>query len=759
MVTRRVRLSSVAFLAVIAAAGVLAQSASPLADGTRAMAEELARRTAAIPPSDLWINLNDKRATLLAQQLDAPRKVADDLRFRYLYASELLFAGRYADAIAQTDRLADLVDRAGPDAGADAYLNLLMLRALTWMRWGEEQNCIDGANADSCLLPIARGGVHTNRQGATKAAETLERLLRVDPANLRARWLLNIAHMTLGTYPAGVPPALRIGPDVFVSPYPLPAFTNVATDVGLSIHGISGGAVMEDLDGDGFLDVMTSGAGFDSPIRMFRNTGAGRFEDRSSQSGLDGLNGGLNLVHADFDNDGRPDVLVLRGAWMGAVGQFPVSLLKNLGGLRFADVTKAAGLDVEGPTQTAAWLDYDGDGWLDLIDGREASPAPNERFPTRLFHSNRDGTFTDVTKAVGLDVMGFVKAVVAGDYDNDGRPDLYVSQANAMDRLLHNDGPQPGGGWRFTDVTAKAGVPGMPNSFPAAWFDYDNDGRLDLFIGSFLAQAEDVAADYLGLPTNADRCKLYRNKGDGTFEDVSHAAGIDRVVLAMGLNYGDLDNDGWLDLYVGTGNPEYSSLVPNRMFRNDGGKRFQEVTTAGNFGHLQKGHGIAWGDVDNDGDQDIFEEMGGAYQSDRAWSTLYQNPHSTAAGEKTDWVSLELKGTTANRSAIGARVTVRLQTPSGPRRIQRVVGTGASFGSSALRVFVGLGDATAITGVDVRWPIAPSHGVVPPAEGFTGVTRGHHYLLEQGTARALPLTRPATTLQRSAAAPHVHDAR
>jgi hypothetical protein len=750
------RLSPAVVLAVIAAASLLAEPARPLADGTRAMVAELARRTAAIPPSDLWINLNEQRAALLAQQVDTPRPVAADLRFRYLYASELLYAGRYADGIAQTDRLLELVDRAGPEAGADAYLNVLMLRALIYLRWGEDQNCVNGVNADSCLLPIARGGVHTNREGATKAAETLERLLRVDPGNMRARWLLNIAHMTLGTYPDRVPPALRIGPDVFTSPVAMPAFTNVAPDVGLGIHGISGGAVMEDLDRDGFLDVMVSGAGFDSPLRVFRNTGAGRFEEVTAQSGLDGLYGGLNLVHADFDNDGLPDVLVLRGAWMGTVGQFPVSLLKNLGGFRFADVTKAAGLDVEGPTQTAAWFDYDGDGWLDLIVGREASEAPNEQFPTRLFHSNRDGTFTDVTRAVRLGILGFVKAVVAGDYDNDGRPDLYMSQANALDRLLHNDGPQPGGGWRFTDVTTRAGVPGMPNSFPAAWFDYDNDGRLDLFIGSFLAQAEDVAADYLGLPTSAERCKLYRNKGDGTFEDVSHAAGLDRVVLAMGLNYGDLDNDGWLDLYIGTGNPEYSSLVPNRMFRNDAGKRFQEVTTAGNFGHLQKGHGIAWGDVDNDGDQDVFEEMGGAYQSDRAYSALYENPRSTAAAPKADWVSLELEGTTANRSAIGARVTVRVQTPSGPRRIHRVVGTGGSFGSSTLRVFAGVGDATAITGVEVRWPLAPSRGMAPPPETFSGVARGHHYLLKQGSARAVPLVRPAEALLR-APAPHVHE--
>jgi FG-GAP-like repeat/ASPIC and UnbV len=753
---RATRLAAGTLGALLAVAGLVAQEArGPLADGTHEMAAELARLVAAIPRRDLWINLNAERAELFARDLDAPRAPAEALRLRYTYANELLFAGRYEDAIAQTDILLEQIDKVGPEVGSDGFLNVLMLRAVTFLRWGEDRNCVDGVNQDSCLLPIGGRGVHTNREGATKARETLDRLLRVDPGNLRARWLLNIAHMTLGTYPAGVPRELRIGPDVFTSPYPLPRFTNVAAEVGLAIHAISGGAVLEDLDRDGFLDVMVSAAGFDSPIRVFRNTGAGRFEERTAQSGLDGITGGLNLVHADFDNDGLADVLVLRGAWMGAIGRFPVSLLRNLGGLRFADVTKAAGLDVEGPTQTAAWFDYDGDGWLDLLVGREAGPAPAERFASRLFHSNRDGTFTDVTAAVGLDVMGFVKAVVAGDYDNDGRPDLYVSQANAPDRLLHNDGPQPDKGWRFRDVTAQAGVPGISQSFPAAWFDYDNDGWLDLFVASFLGKSEDVAADYLGLATNADRCRLYRNKGDGTFEDVSHATGLERVVLAMGLNHGDLDNDGWLDLYIGTGNPEYSTLVPNRMFRNDGGKRFQDVTTAGNFGHLQKGHGIAWGDVDNDGDQDIFEEMGGAYQSDRAYSALYENPHAKGGAAAPDWVSLELEGTTANRAGIGARVTVRLQTPSGPRRVDRVVGTGGSFGSSALRVFVGLGNATSITGVEVAWPVANRTGARPAVQIFRGLVPGQHYLLKQGAPAVVRLTRPAVTLTR-AVAPHVH---
>ena len=204
----------------------------------------------------------------------------------------------------------------------------------------------------------------------------------------------------------------------------------------------------------------------------------------------------------------------------------------------------------------------------------------------------------------------------------------------------------------------------------------------------------------------------------------------------MGLNFGDLDNDGWLDFYVGTGNPDFSTLVPNRMFRNDGGKRFQDVTTAGNFGHLQKGHGIAFGDVDNDGDQDIFEKMGGAYQSDRACSVLFENPGTP--GNK--WISLSLEGTKANRGAIGARVKVVAQTAAGPRAIYRTVGPGASFGSQTLRQHIGLGRATAVTSVEVRWP---GSDVI---QTFRGFKPGEHYRLREGTAAPIVEPLPRFTL-------------
>src|SRR5262249_51712228 len=148
-----------------------------------------------------------------------------------------------------------------------------------------------------------------------------------------------------------------------------------------------------------------------------------------------------------------------------------------------------------------------------------------------------------------------------------------------------------------------------------------------------------------------ERARLYHNNGDGTFTDMSKEAHLDKLLLTMGANFGDIDNDGYLDFYLGTGDPTLTTLVPNRMFRNDGGRIFQDITTSGGFGHLQKGHGVAFGDLEGTGNQDVFEVMGGVFPVDKFWSALYKNP-----GQGNHWMKLRLTGIKANRFAVGARI-------------------------------------------------------------------------------------------------------
>jgi hypothetical protein len=654
------------------------------------------------------------------------------------YASALLNDGRSEEALQEFQKFDEELDRLGIQPPASEVPKIKLLKAIAYLRLGEQENCLHNHNADSCLLPIRGGGVHVAQRGSRGAIGVLNDLLATQPTPY-AVWLLNIAYMTLGEYPDRVPPQWRVPPQVFASDYDIKRFPDVAGALGVDVDDLSGGVVMDDFDNDGLLDLMVSASGLDSPLRVFRNNGDGTFTERTHDAGLDGLTGGLNLIQGDFNNDGFVDVLVLRGGWLGKDGRYPNSLLRNNGDFTFADVTEEAGVLSFHSTQTAVWLDYNGDGWLDLFVGNETVPDSGVSDPCELFRNNGDGTFTECAKENGVAVVDWVKAVVSGDFNNDGRPDLYLSVFGGKNILLRNDGPAAKGGgaaspWRFTNVAAEAGVTGPSRSFPCWFWDYDNDGWPDLFVCGYAIQnAGDILADYLGMgPPQAERPRLYHNNRDGTFADVTKEAGLDKIIEGMGANFGDLDNDGWLDFYAGTGDPSYGTLIPNRMFRNDGGARFQDVTTSGGFGQLQKGHGVAFGDLNNDGAQDVYEVVGGALAGDHYPNQLFANP-----GHGNHWIKLKLEGVRSNRSAIGARITVVAKDAEGSREIHRVVGSGGDFGASPLRQEIGLGGADGSVRVEIVWPATGETQVL------SGLAADRCYEIREGetAAREVKLAR------------------
>ena len=681
---------------LVIASGCRSEERPYQAESTKRMAEILeaiAADTDAYPRRNAHANKARVRSLRAVMPPTDPRQ---RVQYEATLGQELLRAGDNKAAIALFTQMLDRINQR-PGLFENSYrLGVQDFLAISYLRLGEQENCIANHTIERCLLPISEGGVHTLERGSREAILVYTDLLNADPNDLNALWLLNIASMTLGEYPDGVPEAWRIPPDALQAEYDIKRFIDVSKLLGVDVVGLSGGAVMEDLNGDGYLDVMASSWGLRDQIRYFESTADGHFADRTGEAGLTGIVGGLNLIHADYNNDGHPDVLVLRGAWL-AEGH-PNSLLKNNGDGTFDDVTEAAGLFSLHPTQTASWGDYDNDGDLDLFIGNESNPEAGVH-PCELYRNNGDGTFTEVAAEVGLDVIGYVKAVVWGDYDNDGRLDLYLSRWTEPNLLFHNDGPAASGLWRFTETATVAGVHEPIDSFPVWFWDYDNDGWLDLFVSGWRAAAGDVAAEYLGLPGNDEKPRLYRNNADGTFTDVAAATRLDRVMYTMGSNFGDLDNDGWLDFYVGTGDPDFRALMPNRMFRNSEGDVFQEVTASGRFGHLQKGHGVAFGDLDNDGDQDLYAVIGGAFEGDVFNNVLFENP-----GHGNHWITLHLEGTTSNRSALGARIAVNVETDAGLRSIHRVVTTGGSFGSSTLQQEIGLGRARAIRTIEVTWP-------------------------------------------------------
>jgi hypothetical protein len=193
----------------------------------------------------------------------------------------------------------------------------------------------------------------------------------------------------------------------------------------------------------------------------------------------------------------------------------------------------------------------------------------------------------------------------------------------------------------------------------------------------------------------------------------------------MGANFGDLDNDGWLDMYFATGAPRYDYIVPNVMLRNAGGRHFVDVTVAGGFGDLQKGHGVAFGDLDHDGDQDVFNQVGGFLQGDAFYNSLYENP-----GFQNRFIVLDLVGRRSNRMGWGARIQVNVATPQGPRAIHRAAGSVGSFGCSPKRQEIGLGDATAITSVEIWWPASGTR------QTLTGLGLDAFYRVTEGSDAA-----------------------
>ncbi|WP_333818973.1 FG-GAP-like repeat-containing protein [Ohtaekwangia sp.] len=661
--------------------------------------------------------------------LSLPHSTPSEIAYcKYLKANILLELGREEEAI---ELFEYLVNNTNTYQAEKIWKDL----ALTYLRVGERSNCISNHAAESCLLPIKGLGVHRDGSGSRKAIAIYEKVLTRDPRDLESRWLLNIAYMTLGEYPDKVPAQFLLPDMQGDTTNKVNSFIDIAADLKLDLKNMAGASIADDFDNDGYMDIVTCGWSLEDEINFFRNKTDGTFEDRSAMSGLKGISGGLNMVQTDYNNDGYKDIFVLRGAWKGEYGEDPNSLLRNNGDGTFTDVTTQSGLLSFHPTQTATWNDFNNDGWVDVFIGNEASlKGIQQPHPCELYINNQDGTFTEVAAKTNSNFEGFVKSVTSGDYDNDGWKDIFISTMNRGRHLFRNKGMQ-NGQLVFEDVSRYAGIDTTPEkrTFPSWFWDFDNDGWLDIFVCDYTfdnSLAYYAASEKLHVPAGSpDKMFLYHNNHDGTFTNVAKECGLDKMVFAMGSNFGDIDNDGYLDMYLGTGNPNYQSLVPNKMFRNVAGKKFVDVTASARVGHLQKGHGVSFADMDNDGDQDIYIDMGGAFPGDAYQNSFFMNP---GQGDN-HWISIQLEGTKANRLAIGSRIKITCTENGRQRTIYRDVNSGGSFGSSPLRREIGLGRATQIDALEIRW-----HGS-NTTEVFRNIKADQFIKITEGTKTIVPV--------------------
>jgi enediyne biosynthesis protein E4 len=525
-----------------------------------------------------------------------------------------------------------------------------------------------------------------------------------------------------------------------------PHFTNVTNAAGIrwvhskASNGVSTileeagpGVCVADFDGDGFEDIyFVNGRdlynrGLRLENALYRNNGDGTFTNVTDKASVPGTGYGLGCVWGDYDNDGRPDLYVT---------QYGKNVLyHNNGDGTFTDVTERAhvdGMDFGTVFHSAAtFFDYDRDGKLDLYVGGYANFTPTSQrnckigfgiltsclpavyggSPAVLYHNNGDGTFTNVTKAAKIyQPKGLNLAVQAVDYDNDGWPDLFVANDGMESYLYHNDH-----NGTFSEIALSSGMALTADGARMAGMcislgDYDNDGQLDLYISDF-----QLASDH-----------IWHNDGKGFFEDVSAAAGIrepTKNVLSFGGGFFDYDNDGWLDLFIANGhvyeevestNPNIHYKQINSLFHNERNGKFVDVTKASGDGFTKAyaGRGAAFADFDNDGNLDIV------VGNNNDPPLLLHN--SGARGRH--FVTLKLIGVKSNRDAMGARVTLKA---GGLTQMREVAGGGSYLSQSDLRAHFGLGDATKVDAIEVRWPSGLR-------QSFQGINPDGFYVVEEG---------------------------
>jgi enediyne biosynthesis protein E4 len=534
------------------------------------------------------------------------------------------------------------------------------------------------------------------------------------------------------------------------------SFTNVAAQAGLDAVTVFGGiktnkyllettgcgAAFFDYDGDGWQDVFlvngTTLEGFpkgqEPTNHLYRNRGDGTFEDATRKAGLVQGGWGQGVCAGDYDNDGREDLFVTY--W----GQN--HLYHNHGDGAFDDVTRKAGLlDARTRWGTGcAFLDYDRDGSLDLIVANyidmdlATAPVPDSGLcrykgikvacgppglrggKNAIYHNRGDGTFEDVSEKSGITKASgtYGLGVSTLDFDGDGWTDVYVANDSNPSTLYRNnhDGT-------FTDVAVAAGCAYSQDGKPQAGMgvaigDYDRSGTMDIFKTNFAG----------------DTSTLYANTGDGFCEDKTFASGIGIHTrwLGWGTGFVDLDNDGWLDLFLCNGHvyPEVEQLKTEAgykqrkvVYRNLGTGRFEDVTIAlGPPAVTPKAaRGAAFGDFDNDGDVDV----------------VVNNVHDTPdlfrveSDPANHWLTVKLVGTRSNRSAIGSRLRC---LAGGAVQVQEVRGGGSYISQNDLRAHFGLGSVTRVERLEVRWP----NGL---EEEWLDLAVDRIHTLKEGTGRPL----------------------
>jgi hypothetical protein len=356
-------------------------------------------------------------------------------------------------------------------------------------------------------------------------------------------------------------------------------------------------------------------------------------------------------------------------------------------------------------------VDYDCDGNLDLFVANNLGGLFDRKTPNRLFHNNGDGTFTEVSEAAGLTTIWPTIGSAWGDYNGDGYPDVFLSNAMGRSQLFRNNGDGT-----FTDVSDEAGITGFCIGSVTFWCDYNNDGLLDLVQFCWSDHEDAVYTMRHGQgPPDGRPHRIYHNNGDGTFTMKDREIGLDGCWGSMSGNFGDFNNDGNIDLLLGNGSPRMDRLEPPILLESDG-KRFRNITFAAGLSFSGKAHGANLADLFGDGRLSVLVASGGAYPGDLLTTNVYCP--KTLPG---NYLNVRLEGVKSNRSAIGARIILR----AGGGQQMREVNGGSNFGCLPLEQHFGLGAITSADALEIRWPSGLRQRIEnPPVNSTIRITEG-----------------------------------
>ena len=585
----------------------------------------------------------------------------------------------------QLSRIGEAVRRAPEDARGHLELG----RHLTKMglyRDAADEFVLAAKDASTRAAALSECSIAHYRAGDFREAvkDGIESLA-LEPAHDRTRYWVWLAARQMGGYPADTPTHAIMDLKAGLHETRV-EFEDVARSIGLDKTAGGRGTAVFDMDGDGYLDVVVAAA--HGGCNLYRNNGDGTFTDVTVGSGLDECVNAFAVCVGDYNNDGLDDLFITRlGFYAG-----DSVLYRNNGDGTFTDVTREAGVGNWGPSFAAQWVDYDCDGNLDLFVPNNVGGLFDRKTPNRLFHNNGDGTFTDVSREAGLQTSAPSICGAWGDYNNDGFPDLFVSNGVGRSQLFRNNGDGT-----FTEVSREAGIDEVCFGSVAFWCDYDNDGWLDLVQYVWSPEEHMLYTLMNGRgPAHGNPLRIYHNNRDGTFTMRNRDLGLAGCWGTMSGSFGDFNNDGYIDFLLGNGDPHMTHTEPPTLIEYDAKDgRYREVTFTAGLPFFGKGHGANMADLTGDGRMSLLVASGGAYPGDLMTMSVFR-PKSLPG----NYLNVRLVGTRSNRNAIGAWLHLR----AGGHSVHLLVNGGTGFGCSPHEQHFGLGTCTRIDGLEILWP-------------------------------------------------------